>query len=133
MIKEYKIVLGVVKFKNKFLIGKRAITKKFAPGKWEFISGFIEEDEKPEQTILRELQEETNLHGRIIKSGETYNFKDKEGNWLVFPYLIGVKNDNFDINKDDHSELKWINLNDLLKYVDISEDIRKLKKMRLLE
>lgn len=39
------ITLAVVKYKDKFLIGKRAKTKKFAPDKWEFISGFIDTSE----------------------------------------------------------------------------------------
>ena len=61
LTKTYIITSAVVKFKDKFLIGKRTATKKFAPNKWEFISGFVDSPESVEEIILRELREETGL------------------------------------------------------------------------
>jgi len=34
-------------------------------GRWALPSGFIEENERPEQTVVRELREETGIRGRI--------------------------------------------------------------------
>ncbi|MBI2045584.1 hypothetical protein HYT23_06000, partial [Candidatus Pacearchaeota archaeon] len=45
------IASAILKDKNKYLIAKRASSKKYAPGKWEFISGFIETKESAENII----------------------------------------------------------------------------------
>ena len=124
----FQIAIGIVKKDKKYLIGKRALKKKFSPGKWEFISGFVELNEKPEKTIIRELKEETGLIGKVIKKGDSYFITDEEGKWTMFPFLIEVKNDNFKKNKKDHEELKWVEIKELNKYEDLISDIVHLKK-----
>lgn len=128
----YIIATTLVRHNNKFLIAKRAQHKEFAPNKWEFISGFIEEKEPAEETIIRELQEETALVGTIIKSGKPYVIKDKEARWIIIPFLIETTNANFIINKQDHAELKWITNDELGNCSDLSLDIKELKKQGLL-
>lgn len=126
------ITTAIVKCKNKYLIAKRATSKKFAPGKWEFISGFIDTNETAEEIILRELKEELKIKGVIVKSAEPYVITDKEGRWIIIPYLIDVKNNSFTINKKDHSQVEWIELKDFSKYKDIRKDIQEMKKRGLI-
>jgi len=130
---EYRIALGVVNLNDNYLIGKRALKKKFSPGKWEFISGFVDLNEKPEETIIRELKEETGMNGRVVKSGRSYFILDEEGKWEVFPFLIEVDNGNFKINGKDHEELKWVKINELDKYADLASDMVHLKKEGLVK
>ena len=122
------IVSAVIKHKKKYLIAKRASSKKFAPNKWEFISGFVDTSETAEKIILRELKEELSINGKIINTAESYSMTDKEGRWIIIPYLIEVGNSDFTINKKDHSEAKWVELKDLLKYKDIQKDVVEMKK-----
>lgn len=131
-MKTYVICLAVVKSGETYLIGKRAKTKKFAPNKWEFISGFIEKDESIEETILRELEEETKLNGKLVKSANPYVIIDEEARWITISFLIEVSNNNFTISKKDHSELKWLTKEELNNYPDLKSDIMKLKEANIL-
>jgi len=126
------IVSAIIKHKNKYLIAKRAASKKFAPKRWEFISGFVDTKENVEKIILRELSEELKLMGKIKRSAEPYIINDKEGRWVIIPYLIEVNSTNFIINKKDHSEVRWVGLKDLSKYKDIKKDFQEMKKRGIL-
>lgn len=129
-MKTYVITIAVIKHKDKYLIGKRASTKKFAPNKWEFISGFVDTKETAEEIILRELMEETSLNGKILRSGDPFVFEDDEGRWINIPFLIETNSDKFIINKKDHSEIKWVSLKELEQYPDLAE-IKEIKKRKL--
>lgn len=116
----YVIATALVEFNNQYLIAKRASTKKFSPKQWEFISGFIEEKETAEKTILKELNEETKLKGKIIKKGEPFSFVDEEARWVIIPFLIKSENNKVVLNKEDHSESKWIDKSEIKQYKDLS-------------
>lgn len=115
----FVIVTALVKHRDHFLILKRASTKKFAPNKWEFLSGFVEEKEPAEETIMKELEEETKLNGKIIKSDDPFTFIDEEAKWVVIPFLIEVESKSLSLNNFDHSEIKWITSKEFEKYEDL--------------
>ncbi len=131
-MKSYVITTAVVRYKDKYLIGKRAISKKFASNKWEFISGFVDTSESVEEIILRELYEETKLKGKIVKSADPYINQDEEAKWIIIPYLVEVNTSNFVVNKKDHSELKLLSTNELNNYEELAGDIEQLKIRGLL-
>ena len=115
----YVVATALVRFKENYLILKRAPTKRFAPNKWEFLSGFVEEKESAENTILRELEEETKLNGKIIKTTKPFTFVDDEARWVVIPFLIEVKSNKIILNNNDHLESKWVNLEELNDFSDL--------------
>lgn len=47
--------------KNEFLLQKKTIDYKDAPGKWVLFGGCMENNESPKETIERELKEELNI------------------------------------------------------------------------
>lgn len=130
-MRTYIIALGVIKYKNKYLIGKRSKNKKFSPNKYEFISGFIEEKEPAENTILKELQDETKLNGRIINTSNPYIIQEKD-RWITIPFLIESNSEKFIINNEDHSELLWVSKEELEHYSDLKEDLIQLKNRNLI-
>lgn len=123
-MKHYVITVAVIKNKEKYLIGKRASTKKFAPNQWEFISGFMDIPESPEETILREIKEELDSEGKIIDSSPSFEFTDNEGDWTVIPFLVELSTQEVRINPQDHSEIRWVNMNELNDYPDLEVFIR---------
>lgn len=129
MKKTYVVTSAIIKNGDKYFIAKRAETKKFAPGHWEFISGFVEEAEPAEETILRELKEEINAEGTIEKTLEPYFFGDVDGRWLVIPFLITVEDPNIQTNPDEHSESRWVTWEELKQMpgADLQEQVLKLK------
>lgn len=129
MTKTYCVASAIIKNGDKFFIAKRADSKKFAPGHWEFISGFIEDHEAAEDTILKELQEEINAQGTIEKSLDIYQFGDEDGRWIVVPFLISVKDSNIQTDPAEHSEGKWATWQELeqMPGADLQEQVSKLK------
>jgi 8-oxo-dGTP pyrophosphatase MutT (NUDIX family) len=128
----FVITVGVVKFKEKFLVAKRAAIKKFAPNEWEFISGFMDEPETAEQVMLRELKEETGLSGRIVRAEEPFTIEDREGRWIVIPFLIETEGGQFSMNEHDHSEMKWVTKSELQDIADLKVFFGKDRIQKLL-
>jgi 8-oxo-dGTP diphosphatase len=50
---------------NRIVLVKRGVPP--SKGSWALPSGFMEIDETPEQACLRELKEETNIEGKIMR------------------------------------------------------------------
>ncbi len=131
-MKTYAIATALVEYEKTYLIAKRSLKKQFSPSQWEFISGFVEEKESAEETILRELEEETNLKGEVIKSAKPFVIIDEEARWIVIPYLIKVNSDKVTINSSDHIEYIWATRTELNSYSDIKDFISKFKEVNLL-
>lgn len=53
---------------------------------FSLITGYLERDETPEQAVIRELQEELGLHGRIIRFIGHYSVFIK--NQLILAYWV---------------------------------------------
>lgn len=132
-MKTYTVASAIIKYKDKYLIGKRATNKKFYPNVWELISGFIEEKEPAEETILREIKEETKVKAKLIKTADPYIIKVVNERWIIIPFLLEAKNNSFKLNKKDHSELKWVSLEELSQITELKEDIKQLKIRGLLK
>ena len=72
--------------------------------------GFIESGETPEQACLRELKEETNLDGEIIKLIGNYVQRTRNyGYLLVIGYVVLVLEEKLIVNKE-LKEAKFINI-----------------------
>lgn len=60
-------------------------------GKWALPSGFIEENELPEQAVVRELLEETGVQGRVERLAGVYTEPTKRyGNVLLIAYVLTI-------------------------------------------
>lgn len=134
-MKTYVITTAVIRNKDKFLIAKRSATKKFAPNRWEFISGFMDTPKSAEDVILKELKEELNVGGKIIDTSSPFDFSDDEGRWIVIPFLIEIENKEVQVNPSDHSEIRWVTVNELKEYSDIepfleNEGIKKFLRIQ---
>jgi len=101
--------------KKKFLIVKRAETKKSNPGKWEFPGGGVEEGETPQEAGLRELKEETGLKGKILKSGEPGKVEVDIWELKVYPFLVEVPDEDVELSKE-HTDYRWVKRKDLKKF-----------------
>lgn len=82
-------VAAVVRRDNKLLLIKRGVEPGI--GKWALPSGFLEEDETPEEGCIRELSEETGLKGKIIRLIDVDNEESLiYRNILVIGYEIEI-------------------------------------------
>ena len=131
----YVAVIGVVKLDNDerndddciILLLKRNAQRRTSPNKWQTPSGFINEGESAEEAILREVKEETAVDGIIKKSGCVFEVVDEWARWIIIPFLILVKSDKVVIDTREHSEFRWVKVNEVSSFEcvkGIDEDLK---------
>ena len=99
---------------DSILLGRRA----FNPGKgeWGLPGGFMELGETLFEAAKRELKEETNLNGEVIKIlGTCSHYGSIFGDVLLIGLEVNIKNWDFMLAGDDVAELKLFNISNLPK------------------
>ena len=122
MVKD--IVSGIVTNGGEYLVLKRSLDA-CSPGEWEFVSGFIEKKESPEQAVLREVREETGLAGKILRSYRPIVIFGTNDTYLFRPYLIEVMSRDV-LLSEEHIEMKWVGKDCLRGYMGLVKDIAAL-------
>ena len=132
-MKTYFAVTGVVKFKNKVLILKKSPKDWNYPSKWSFCSGYVKEFESAEDTVLREIKEETGLKSIIIKKGKLFQTNDKNNkkSWVIIPFLCKVNSKNVKLDHEN-VEFRWIEHKDIKKYKTVPGLQKDLKILGLM-
>ncbi|MBC5793054.1 MAG: NUDIX domain-containing protein [Nanohaloarchaea archaeon] len=112
---------------EKFLLVKRAESRDRYPGEWEFPSGFLE-DETEREGALRELEEETGLIGKTIKTAEPFTVESGEYHFTIHPVLVIVESDEVELTRE-HDKFEWVKRDQ----IDGFETVPQLEKdMRVL-
>ena len=119
----------IIKDKKILLIKRSNYTKEF-PNNWACPGGRADEGETPEQNVIREVEEETNLKFKpkeLIKTGQ---YKDRE-----LYRFYGTWSGNIKIQEEEITEYKWFSYNEAIKLklaFDYREIIERLYKKDLL-
>lgn len=104
---------------RKYLLMKRSESNT-SSGFWSFPGGKIEDTEDEKGAVLRELEEETQLHGNIKRKGDPYIDEGQLGFWRIFPFLVKVE-DEEPVLDSEHSDYEWVELDDLEKKETLGE------------
>jgi 8-oxo-dGTP pyrophosphatase MutT (NUDIX family) len=115
------VATSILLFKGKILILKRSNKVGTYKGKWACVSGYIEENETPYETAIKEIGEELGLGGvdvELIKEGEVILARDGEYLWAIHPFLFEIKNPNITLDWE-HDEFRWIQPEELEKYLTV--------------
>ena len=110
---------AVVKDKKVLLLHRKD------PDVWEFPSGKIEYGEHPSETAKREVKEEANLDvkiERLLSIGSTIR-PDKEHE-IVICYLCKPLSEDVVLGEPDHSEYKWVTLEEMKKLENLATSVR---------
>lgn len=111
-----KVVAALTRYENKYLIAKRIKGDEGAAGKWEYPGGKIEKKESLFDAIKREMKEEFYLDvepiKEIIKNTTEYPTRTIE----VTLILCTCNTDNLKMNIRDHSDYKWVTIEELDSY-----------------
>ena len=132
-MKTYFVVTGVVRHKAKVLMLKKSPKDYNYPNKWSFCSGYVKEFESAENSVLREIKEETGLDAKIVKRGKLFqkNDKSKERSWVIMPFLCEVKSKNVKLDHEN-VEFRWINYKDIKDYQTVPGLEKDLKVLGLI-
>src|SRR3989338_2355315 len=117
---ETKIIVCVIKCKEKYLILKGAPWMKTYPNLWSIVTGKIEDNESPRQAAEREMVEETGQKPITIKEGRVFANKIKIGDYLVNTFLCEIESEKIRIT-GEHIAFKWVKPNEIFDHKTIPE------------
>ena len=108
---------------GEILILKRSNKVKTYKGLWGGIAGYVEENEEPYDTAIKEINEEVGLKkGDIsfIKKLDPIVFTDfyekKRYDWKIFVFLFRIRKKSKIKIDWEHSEYRWILPSEIAKY-----------------
>ncbi len=138
-IKTVAAIIERGKIKKKVLLMKRLNTHVFE-GFWSLPGGKINKSESPEQAVVREIKEETNLSFKPKNLLGKYHEHFPEYGWkadaLVF---TGTFSGELKPNEEESSDMKWFsekeikNMKFAFHHKKVLEDYFKRKKQSLLQ
>jgi 8-oxo-dGTP pyrophosphatase MutT (NUDIX family) len=117
------VTVLLVNDEKKILILKRSNLVKTYKGLWGGVAGYVEKDEKPYETALKEIKEEVGLENKdveLLKQLNPISFIDyyeaKKYDWKIFPFLFKIK-EKRKIKIDwEHSQYRWISPSQIQKF-----------------
>ena len=126
-----KVVAALIEKNNKILIAKRSTGDPNVLGKWEFPGGKVEPNEDELHAIEREILEEFELKVKaktfLINNVCEYPNKIVDLRLYSCDYISG------EFKLHNHSEIAWVNKDELLNYdlapadIPLAEYIKKLE------
>ena len=103
------VVAALVEYDGQYIIARN---KEWPKNIFSVITGFLERNESPEQGALREVEEELNLTGNIVRHIGNYSFSEQ--NQIILCYEVqatGVIEKNHEL-----VELKLLSETELIYY-----------------
>ena len=113
---------------DKLLLVKRSDKARGEHHYWELPGGRMEFGETPEETLLRELAEETGLSAKILCPLQTWNFFREETTQIVGVTFLCKATTNAVRLSDEHEAYAWIHLDEISQYNIIPTVLNDLKK-----
>jgi ADP-ribose pyrophosphatase YjhB (NUDIX family) len=115
---EFNVLVGAATVHDgSFLLLRRSARESFLPQVWGIPAGQIHPAEDPRAACLRELHEETGLHGEILELIGYSTFVSKRAGAdlsnIQLNFLVQVDEREVTLNKASHSASIWISLDDV--------------------
>jgi 8-oxo-dGTP diphosphatase len=103
------------------------------PGTWMFPSGFLEYGEHPEDGLLRELYEETNLKARVGRLLDICRSEDdpREPNHLAFFYWVTNASGELVNDETENEAVSWFPVDELPR-IDLKNHLRVAASIAML-
>lgn len=110
-------VKGIIRRSDgKILVLKRSNRDDHKPNVWETVGGGMDQEETPQEALIREIQEEVGLVVEVKEPFNVFTFKKDTGEYkigitFICEYLGGEV-----VLSDEHSKYRWI---DPQEFVDL--------------
>jgi len=105
MMKHIHVTCAIIERDGKVLATQRSATMSL-PLKWEFPGGKIDEGERPEECLKRELREELDVEVSIGRPLKTVTHQYPTFVVTLYPYICRIRAG--DIKLHEHKAFKWL-------------------------
>ena len=117
----HQVVVAVIEKSGKFLLGKRSLHKKSAPGYWCPITGRIEHGETQEEALAREVFEEAGLRVEPVRKIAEFPTRDQSA--LMHWWIVRLVGGEVTLNHEN-SEFRWVSVSEMRELEPIfTEDL----------
>jgi len=115
------VVAALIKKNGRYLIARRSTGSEEVLGKWEFPGGKVEPGESEEHAIEREIKEEFEMDIKAVRflTNNVCEYPSK----TIDLRLYECKHISGEFHLHDHSEYKFVNKKDIIKYELCPADI----------
>lgn len=125
-MKKIEVVAAIIKKEDKYLATQRGYGE--FEGGWEFPGGKIEEGEKPEEALIREIKEELDVQIDVKDHFCTVEYDYKSFYLVMHCYLCELMDNK--ITLLEHSNYKWLKKCDLDSVDWLPADIEVIDKLK---
>jgi len=112
---------------DRVLLLRRASDQRIAPDAWQCPAGKQEPGEPIEETLVREVREETGLVVRAsVPLGTTSTAVETDGvptTWTQFDFLAETSGAEV-VLSDEHRDFRWVALTELERFAELSPQVR---------
>lgn len=125
-MKRIEVVAAVIRRNNEILSTKRGYGE--FQGGWEFPGGKIEEGEKPEEALIREIKEELDM---VVEVGEligTVEYDYPKFHLTMQCYFCSIVTGNLVLK--EHEDAKWLGVEELDSVAWLPADVEIIGKIR---
>lgn len=128
---------AVIMKDDSVLVVKRAADEKMNPGKWDLPGGHIEKGETVEESLRREILEETGLRIEMVDIIAITEFakdsplfeQEKRGLRFLATYVSGEVR----LNPAEHSDFVWTSFDDAIALFDPQDGFENEKRQTLIK
>lgn len=123
------VVEGVIVEDSKILLVKSK--RGYLKGLWDLPGGFVSYGESPEESVKREVEEETGAGCRVksLLSIESFLGKETYHHWHMLFYEVELLGKEFHPASDEIEEVRWFEIHEAIKRIGgrvMQEKIREL-------
>ncbi len=134
MLRKFRTVICIIKEADRILILRRSAKSRTNPGKWSGVAGEVEAGSTPEETVFKEIEEETGIPRnavRLVHRGSSLLLKRDDAEVVVEPFLCEIDEASIQLNWE-HTEYAWVKPSSLSDYETVPRFDDVLRALKLL-
>lgn len=121
-------VKGIIKYRDKYLLVKRWYDDRVPePFQWEFIDGYVEYKESPDDAVRRIVLQDTGIDAGISKLLYTWSYMIGDTHCIGIAYLLEVFEDEV-ILSEELGDYEWVNKEDFKEFIESQAVLADLAK-----